>query len=219
MTAGREDGTAGALGRLTSHADREQMIDLLKAAFVQGRLTKDEFDLRVGQVFASRTYADLDALTADIPDGVISAQPSAEHAHEPGRVLSFKTAARVGAVCAVPSMASAAAVLAQSSGVPAVAGVLLVGLTGLFVAGLLAALLMLLSWVVRRSQRGAAQGPPSGPAGLASRRRAPARQLPSARHDPWHMTEAARSRLPRIRVPASPVWKAFGYGAVAQGTC
>jgi hypothetical protein len=60
-------------------------------------------------------------------------------------------------------MASAAVVLVQSSGVPPVAGVLLVGLTGLFVAGLLAALLMLLSWVVRRSQRGAAQGPPSGP--------------------------------------------------------
>ena len=70
MTAGREDGTAGALGQLrTSHADREQAIDVLKAAFVQGRLTKDEFDLRVGQVFASRTYAALDALTAGIPDG------------------------------------------------------------------------------------------------------------------------------------------------------
>lgn len=201
MTAGREDGTAGALGQLrTSHADREQAIDVLKAAFVQGRLAKDEFDLRVGQVLASRTYADLDALTADIPDGVTSTQPPAEHAGEPGRVLSFKTAARVGAVGASPSMASAAVVLVQSSAVPAAAGVLLVGLTGLFVAGLLTALLMLVSWVVRRSQRGAAQGPPSGPAGLASRRQAPTRPLPPARHDPWHMTEAARSRLPRIRV-------------------
>jgi hypothetical protein len=198
VTAGREDGTADALGQLrTSHAEREQAIDVLKAAFVQGRLTKEEFDLRAGQVFASRTYADLDALTADIPDGVTSAQPAAEHASEPGRVLSFSTAARVGAVGAGPSMASAAVVLMQSSGVPAVAGVLLVGLTGLFVAGLLAALLMLLSWVVRRSQRGAAQGPPSGPAGLASRRRAPARPLPPARHDPWHAAEAARSRPPR----------------------
>ena len=94
MTAGREDGTAGALGQLrTSHADREAAIDMLKAAFIQGRLTKDEFDLRVGQVFASRTYADLGALTADIPGWVTSAQPSAEHAREPGRVLSFKTAA------------------------------------------------------------------------------------------------------------------------------
>jgi hypothetical protein len=165
VTAGREDGTADALGQLrTSHADREGAIGVLKAAFVQGRLTKDVFDLRVGQVFASRTYADLDALTADIPDEVTSTQSPAEHTREPGRVLSFKTAASVGAVGAGPSMACAAAVLVQSSGVPAVIGVLLVGLTGLFVAGLLAALLVLLSWVVRRSQRGAAQGPPSGPA-------------------------------------------------------
>ena len=204
MTAGREDGTAGAPGRLrTSHADREQAIDVLKAAFVQGRLTKDEFDLRVGRVFASRTYAELGALTADIPGWVTSAEPPAGHAREPGRVLSFKTAARVGAVGASPSVASAAVVMMQSSGVPAVVGVLLVGLTGLLVAGLLAALLMLLSWVVRRSQGRPAQGPPSGPAGLASKRQAPARQLPPARHDPWHIAEAARSRLPRLRV--SPV--------------
>jgi hypothetical protein len=61
VTAGREDGTAGALGRLrTSHADREAAIGVLRAAFVQGRLTKDMFDVRVGQAFASRTYADLE---------------------------------------------------------------------------------------------------------------------------------------------------------------
>ena len=192
MTAGREDETAGALGRLrTSHADREQAIGVLKAAFVQGRLTKDEFDSRVGQAFASRTYADLAVLTADIPDGVTGAQPPAERAAEPGRALSFKTAARVGAVGAVPGMASAAAAVVQSSGVTALAGVLFVGLTGLAVAGLLAALLVLLSWVLRRSQRGAAQGPPSGPAGLASRRRAPSRQLPPARRGPWQAAEAA----------------------------
>jgi Domain of unknown function (DUF1707) len=202
VTAGREDGTAGELGQLrTSRADREQAIDVLKAAFVQGRLTKDEFDLRVGQVLASRTYADLDALTADIPDGITSAQLPAEQAQEPGRTLSFKTAARLGAVGAVPSMGSAAAVLVHSSAVPAVAGVLLVGLTGLLVAALLTALLTVLSWIVRRSQRGAAQGPPSGPAGgPASKRTARTRQLPTARHDPWHAAEAARSRLPRTRL-------------------
>jgi uncharacterized protein DUF1707 len=201
VTAGREDGTAGARGRLrSSHADREQAIDVLKAAFVQGRLTKDELDLRVGQVFASRTYGDLDALTADIPGWVISTQPSTDHAREPGRMLSFKTAARVGAVGACPSMASAAMVMLYSSGVPAVAGVLLVGATGVAVTGLLAALLMFLSWVVRRSQSGPAQGPPSGPAGLASKREAPTWQLPSAGHDPWHIAEAARSRLPHMRV-------------------
>ena len=36
---------------------------------MQGRLTKDEFDSRVGDVLASRTYADLVALTADLPAG------------------------------------------------------------------------------------------------------------------------------------------------------
>jgi Domain of unknown function (DUF1707) len=184
MTAGPEDGTAGARRQLrTSRADREQAVDVLKAAFVQGRLSKDEFDLRVGLVFASRTYGDLGALTADLPDSVTSAQPSPERAREPGRALSFKTAVRVGAVGAAPSMASAAVVLIQAGGVPAVAGVLVVGLTGLSVALLLAALLMLLSWVVRRSLREPEQGPPSGPSRLASRRSPRTRQLPSAGHD------------------------------------
>ena len=191
MTAGRADEAAGEQGQLrASHADRDQAIDVLKAAFVQGRLTKGEFDLRVGRVFASRTYADLSALTADIPGSVTRAQPSGEDARAPGR-LSFKTAARVGAVGASPAVASAAVVLMQSSGVPAVAGVLLVGLTGVLVTVLLAALLVLLSWAVRRSQRGPAQGPPSGPAGLASERPSSARQLPPTRRDRWHIAEAA----------------------------
>lgn len=59
MTSGLGDemaaGVAGR-GRLrASHADREQVIGMLKAAFVQGRLTKDELDMRVGQTLASRT--------------------------------------------------------------------------------------------------------------------------------------------------------------------
>jgi hypothetical protein len=33
----------------TSHVGREQVLDSLKAAFVQGRLAKDEFDLRVAR--------------------------------------------------------------------------------------------------------------------------------------------------------------------------
>jgi hypothetical protein len=62
-------------GRLrASHADREHVIHLLKNAFVLGLLTKDEFDVRVGQTFASRTYAELTALTADFPAGLAEAQ-------------------------------------------------------------------------------------------------------------------------------------------------
>ncbi len=70
-----EAGT-GSHGHLrASRADRERVIDVLKAAFVQERLTKDEFDLRVGQALASRTYAELAAVTADIPAGPIGDQP------------------------------------------------------------------------------------------------------------------------------------------------
>ncbi len=58
-----------------SHADREQVIEALKAAFVQDRLTKDEFDARVGRAFTSRTGAELAALIADIPVGLVAALP------------------------------------------------------------------------------------------------------------------------------------------------
>jgi hypothetical protein len=46
------------------HADREQVIEALKAAFTQGRLTEEELDARTGQAFAARTYAELGAVTA-----------------------------------------------------------------------------------------------------------------------------------------------------------
>ncbi len=70
MTAGPDDeiaaGTAGR-GRLrASHAEREQAIEVLKAAFVQGRLTKDEFDARAGQALTARTGADLARTSADL---------------------------------------------------------------------------------------------------------------------------------------------------------
>jgi len=85
MTGPQTEMTAGmvAYGHLrASYTDREQIIDVLKAAFVQGRLTKDEFDARIGQAFAARTYADLAAV---IPAGLIGAQspPKAARTQEP----------------------------------------------------------------------------------------------------------------------------------------
>ena len=66
----------GGLGRLrASHADREQVIGTLKAAYVHGLVTKDEFDARVSQTFASRTYAELALVTTDIPAGLTAAPP------------------------------------------------------------------------------------------------------------------------------------------------
>jgi hypothetical protein len=66
--AGAGDEMAAAGGYfLASHADRERVLGTLKAAFAEGRLTKDEFDARVAQASGSRTYAELAAVTADIP--------------------------------------------------------------------------------------------------------------------------------------------------------
>jgi Domain of unknown function (DUF1707) len=68
MAGPGEDRAAGGGGHghlRASDADRERVIGLLKAAFVQGRLEQDEFGPRVGQALASRTYGDLAAVTAD----------------------------------------------------------------------------------------------------------------------------------------------------------
>jgi uncharacterized protein DUF1707 len=67
---------AGILGYLrASHADREQVIDGVKAAFVRGQLTKGDLDARVGQALAARTHAELAAVTASIPTGSDRAGP------------------------------------------------------------------------------------------------------------------------------------------------
>lgn len=56
-------------GMLCAATDRERTIDVLKAAFGEGRLSKEEFDSRCGRVLAARTYADLSAIVADLPAG------------------------------------------------------------------------------------------------------------------------------------------------------
>jgi Domain of unknown function (DUF1707) len=93
---------AGGRGRLrASHADREQAIEVLKDAFAQGRLTEDELDSRVGQAFASRTYAELAALTADLPADPAAAppprQPARAHDRAPGTHLVRNAAIGSGA--------------------------------------------------------------------------------------------------------------------------
>ncbi len=65
---------AGGHGPLrASDSDREHVIDTLKAAYVYGLVTKDEFDARVSQTFASRTHAELAIVAADIPVGLAAA--------------------------------------------------------------------------------------------------------------------------------------------------
>ena len=76
MTGPGDEMAAAGRGLMrASDADREQVIGVLKVAFVQGRLTKDELDLRVGEAFSARTYAELAVVTADIPAEPTAAQP------------------------------------------------------------------------------------------------------------------------------------------------
>jgi len=94
---------AGYGGLRASDADRERVIGALKAAFVQGRLDRDEFDRRVGQAFASRTYAELAALTADLTAKPVAAKPPRVARAQrwrpvlgPGQVLAAATALYAG---------------------------------------------------------------------------------------------------------------------------
>jgi len=71
------------LGMLAAAADRERTIDVLKAAFGEGRLNKEEFDSRSTRVMAARTYADLNAIVADLPAGPGGLMPYQAGSYQP----------------------------------------------------------------------------------------------------------------------------------------
>lgn len=149
MTPAPEEETAAGRGHLrATHIDREHVIALLKAAFVQGQLTKDEFDLRVGQTLTSRTYADLASLTTDIP----AAPARAEAPGQPALTLA-KAACRSG-ICLLAAVALVeGAFLANTFGLIVLAFCAVMAASGFMGYGLLD------SWQQRRS-RGR---PPPGP--------------------------------------------------------
>jgi DUF1707 SHOCT-like domain len=143
-----------------SQTEREQVIELLKAAFVADRLAKDEFDLRVGQAFAARTHAELAAVTDGLPAEPATAKPPMPVRAQieppvvrPGRVIAVATA-----VCAgVWMFGSFVPWPENSEGDPPHGVVLLVYLTTLIYLFVLAMTLWLggavivQSWLRRRS--------------------------------------------------------------------
>jgi Domain of unknown function (DUF1707) len=76
-----------------SDADREQVIDTLKTAFVQGRLAKEEFCAHAGQALASRTYGELAAITLSIPPRPSEAPPPRAGRTPDQKRIDKKTAA------------------------------------------------------------------------------------------------------------------------------
>ena len=83
-----------------SHADREQVINTLKAAFIEGMLSKDEFDQRVAQAFGSRTCAELAPITADLHVEPVAAR-SSELARSQGEAPALRPGQVLAAVTAV----------------------------------------------------------------------------------------------------------------------
>jgi hypothetical protein len=191
-------------GRLrASHADRDRVIETLKAAFVQGMLDKDEFDLRVGQTFASRTYAQLAAVTADIPAGLTPARPPA-----PARAQGEQPVAGPGPVIVAATWVCAGvwavALLLSTRGGDGQAALQLIrcgGLTYLIVL-LLCAGRMVPS---QHEKRSGGQPPWRRDAGGQASQRLPSAdpgmRLPPSRHARKHRTEAARRRDWRPQLP------------------
>jgi len=168
---GPDEGTVASRGHMRSaQADREQAVTVLKAAYAQGRLTKDELEARVSQAFESRTYAELAALTADIPaDAPIPAGSAAAGSAEagpprstPARTMA-KAAGRSG-ICLLAAVALAEASFLTDNFLLIVAAFFaLMAASGFFGYGILDA------WQERRSRGQLPSGPRRGRRGSDGR--------------------------------------------------
>jgi hypothetical protein len=172
----------GGRGRLrASHADREHVVGTLKAAYVQGLVTKDEFDARVSRTFASRTYAELARITADLPAGLAAARPPLRPGPASPRADANLTPGE-RAIMGTGLLAALALVVALLAGGPVGGWLALAGLGSAFVSA------FLIGAQVRSSRRNKRSGdhlPPQrathrGPgAGRQAASAPPARPLPS----------------------------------------
>jgi hypothetical protein len=181
-------------------AGREQVIAALKAAYVQGRLTKEEFDLRVGQALA--IYAELDALTADIPaappavTAPAGSEPTVTARAELAREAANKKMIRQGTagIAGLTFVLVTGLIMPHSPVLAVIVGVMLT----CFVAVLAAGLLTLLSWALDRRSRaqgaGGAKPAQSSPPGTADQQG----REPELGQDPPGTVQAASRRPHRL---------------------
>jgi hypothetical protein len=205
------------------------VIDTLKTAYVHGMLAKDEFDLRVSQAFASRTHAELAAVTADLP-----AEPTTAKPPKPAYTQGEQPVLRTGPLITVATALCAGVWMfgllvpwpKNSEGELPGGVVLLVSLSTLMYLFVLviAVGFMIANWREKRSGGQPPQRPAPGAGGQASRRPPsadPGGELPPVDRGHQHTTEAARSRPPRTPLPGSrPLrrWRSRGLGAATAGS-
>ena len=197
-------GASGGSHLRASHADREQVVEVLKAAFVQERLDKDEFDLRIGRALASRTYADLAALTADLTPARLTRARPPEPARGSANKKKIAVVALSCATLAYPGLVAALPPIPDGSPLAVPVIVVMFVLFGVVATGWL---LLLHAWLEQRASRQSVRRVPPGAGGEASRSLAPADpagHLPQADQGPRQGAEATPIRHPR---PALPSWR------------
>jgi hypothetical protein len=163
------------------------VVDLLQAAFVQGRLTQGELDGRIGEALAARTYAELAALTADLPAEPERAPtaapvPAAARAGTHNRSATRAVKSGAGAIAAVIVVLSGTVLVLGQPAAAVLLAVFMTVLAGIATALVSALITVSLKVESRRQARrqlppGTASGaggqtaPPSSSADLARRRR------------------------------------------------
>jgi len=198
MSAPGDETAAGAAGRMrASHADRDQVIDGLKAAFVEGRLDQDEFFQRVSRALAARTHADLAALTADLPPAQLPARPLSPARERVSRKL---IAAASWGTLAGAVLLACWDLLPDWSG--PVEMLMLVASFLVLAAGPLGWLLVFHDWLEKRASGPAAASLPPGASGPTARRRGqagPSRRVPPVDRGPGLTAEAVSRAAGRVR--------------------
>jgi hypothetical protein len=66
--------------------DRDQTAELLRRAAAEGRITFEELDERIARAYAAKTFADLEALTSDLPGPGVRAPAPAAPRYQPAEV-------------------------------------------------------------------------------------------------------------------------------------
>jgi len=98
-------------------ADRDRVAEVLNKAFVEGRLSKDEYDTRLQDALSARTYADLDRIVTDLPAPMVSGGPPAvlDPAARTNGLAIASLACGVGQIVAFPLTTIPAIVLGHAA--------------------------------------------------------------------------------------------------------
>lgn len=84
-----------------SDSDRERVAEHLRQATAEGRLRAEELDERLGALFASRTYGELDRLVADLPEPAPPRSPEPRGAPVPVWIACVVSGALMFAVLGI----------------------------------------------------------------------------------------------------------------------